>query len=127
MKNDPYWLPMYEREAAKAYFRQYFDLKREYLALDGKKGVSYEGDPGGSGVSDPTMKIAEKRLRIGRKIEKMERACKWASPTCWVWILMYVGDPKTDFKMLRQNGFPLTRSILYKLANKAYWKLSKMI
>lgn len=127
MKHDAYWLPVTERKAAMAYCQQYFSLKSRYLAMDGRRGVSYDKDPGGGGISDPTMQVAEKRARLSRKIEIIENACRWASPAMYPYLLLYVADPKTNFDQLQAKGFPLSRNHLSMLARKVYWRVSQRI
>ena len=127
MKRDAYRLPYAERDAARAYCRQYFTLKTRYMMMDGRKGVAYDNDPGGGGISDPTMRIAEKRANLSRKIDVIEGACKWASPSLYPYLLLYVADSKTDFHKLQEKGFPLNKNHLSLLARKVYWKVSQSI
>lgn len=126
-KDDIYWLSIYEREAARAYCRQYFELKSRYMLTDGRKGQAYDGDGVHSGVSDPTEKVAVKRMALARKIAIIEDACHFASTTWWSLILLYVADPKTDFKKLQENGFSLNRNHLSLFARKVYWYVSTHI
>ena len=126
-KDNPYWISEPEREAAKAYCHQYFELKTQYNAMDGRKGVSYDKEPGGGGISDPTEKTAVKRMALARKIAIIEDACRFASPQLWSMILLYVSDPKTDFKKLQELGFALNRNHLSLFARKVYWYVSMRI
>ena len=127
MKDDIYWISVPEREAAKAYCQQYFELKSQYLLMDGKKGQAYDGDGVHSGVSDPTEKTAVKRAALARKIAIIEDAARFASPTWWTLILLYITDSKTDFKKLQEKGFSLNRNHLSLFGRKAYWYVSMRI
>lgn len=127
MKDDIYWISVPERDAAKAYCLQYFELKAQYLTMDGRKGQSYDGDGVHSGVSDPTERTAVKRAALARKIAIIEDAARFASPTWWTLILLYISDPKTDFKKLQEKGFSLNRNHLSLFARKAYWYVSMRI
>ena len=127
MKDDIYWISVPERAAAKAYCQQYFELKSQYMLMDGRKGVSYDKDPGGGEISDPTEKVAVKRMALARKIAIIEDACHFASTTWWSMVLLYIADPKTDFKKLQEKGFSLNRNHIALFARKAYWYVSMRI
>ena len=125
-RNDPFWISERELDFARAYCRRYFELKSQYMAMDGLKGVAYDGDGIHSGVSDPTLIIGERRAKLAAKIELVENAAKFASANLWTYILLYISDPKTTYDKLKEHGFPLNKNHLTKLCRKAYYYVSKM-
>lgn len=124
---DRWWLPASERYAAMAYCRRYKELCARYHSLDGLRGVAYDGDPVQGEISDPTERIAARRLAYDRALGIIEDAARFASPSLEKWVLLYITDRRMTFERLREKGFPLGKNILTKLARKAYWKVAQRI
>lgn len=125
-RNDPFWISDKELDFARAYCRRYFELKAEYMAMDGLKGVAYDGDGIHSGISDPTMVIGERRAKLAAKIDIIENAARYANENLWTYILLYIVDPKATYDKLKEHGFPLNKNHLTKLSHKAFFYISKM-
>lgn len=124
-RNDPFWISRKELEFARAYCKRYNELKAIYATMDGRKGVAYDGDGIHAGISDPTMEAGDRRARISRKIEVIEKAAHFANNNLWAYVLLYITDDRMTFEKLRERGFPLGKNILTRIVRKAYWYVSE--
>lgn len=123
-----YTLSKFEFGYAKWYSLKYNEWLDEYNSLkDSVKAIQYTDAPRGSGISDPTEKLAERRAELRRKMLKVENAAVDAGGDIAKYILMAVINEDVTFSQLEAKGIPCGKNYFYERRRKYYWLLSKEI
>lgn len=123
-----YALSKFEFGYAKWYSLKYNEWLDEYNSLkDSVKAIQYTDVPRGSGISDPTEKLAERRDELRRKMLKIENAAVDAGGDIAKYILMAVINEDVTFNQLEAKGIPCGKNYFYERRRKYYWLLSKEI
>lgn len=123
-----YALSKFEFGYAKWFSLKYNEWLDEYNSLkDSVKAIQYSDMPKGSGKSDPTEKLAERRAELRRKMLKIENAAVDAGGDIAKYILLAVINEDMTFDKLKAKGMPCERTYFYEKRRKYYWLLSKEI
>ena len=102
-----YALSKFEFGYAKWFSLKYNEWLDEYNSLkDSVKAIQYTDMPKGSGKSDPTEKLAERRAELRRKMLKVENAAVDAGGDIAKYILLAVINEDMTFDKLKAKGMP---------------------
>lgn len=119
-----YYLPPESFRVAVGICRNYKNLKKELNALDGWHGSNQDGQPRGSGTSDPTAREGEKRAAIAAEIRLIESTVKeCAGSVLYPYILDFVTDARIGVKTLEARGMPCTRKLASCIRREVYYKI----
>lgn len=131
-RKDPFYLPKYQFRTAVNFCLQYKDLKAEYATMDGRRGMIYDDMPHGTGTTDPTMSVAEARMRISNKIDIIEGAVKtvscYSSKRIATHLLLAVTEEGMTYKELQEKyKIPVDRPSFSRYRRMIYWIVAQKI
>ncbi len=116
---------------AYSYCMQYNEWKEE-LALNTNtlRSPQITGMPGAHSGVDATQELAERRLNLTEKIEKIEETVREAcgeEMSLYEYLLEYVTTEGSTFKNMKQKGIPCERTCFYKIRRYFYYLMAKKI
>lgn len=103
----------------------YGEYKKRLAELDGRKAFVLDGMPHGTGISDPTSDIAEKRQRLQAKIDLIEDTVRKVDAALYEWLLLGV-TTDASYKYLRDSlGMPCGKDYYIKRYREVYYRIAK--
>lgn len=108
---------------------QYHEWKKELTGLtDTSKAITYSDMPKGNLNPDPTGDLVERREKLVRNIDIVERSAREADPELYEWLMLGVTNDGVNYESLRTlKGIPCSRNTYYERRRKFYYLLSKQI
>lgn len=131
-ERDMFYLPKYQFRTAVNFCLQYPEIKAEYETLDGSRAITQDGMPHGSGTSDPTMVIADRRAHLSKKLDIIEDAVTWASrysnkKIARHLLLAVTIENMTFDRLKREYKIPIDKNQFTKFRRMIYWKVAQKI
>lgn len=125
-RKNKYWLERQKYLTLYHYCLQYQSWKDEYVTLDGKKAMVYDGMPHGSSVGSPTENLAIKRAKLSDKIKQLEETAVETDPALAKWILKGVTDENATYTYLQMMmDIPCSQNTYHARKRRFYWLLDK--
>lgn len=108
---------------------KYYDWKSEYDALeDVSRGISYDSQPHGTGISNITANAGMRRAALKGKIDLIEQCAMEAGGEIYKWLLEGVTNDGMDYRTLKaKHKIPCGRDMYYDRRRKFYYLLSRKI
>lgn len=131
-KQNPLYINKHAFLSAYHFALQYPEWKRQYAdAIGGViKGVSYSDMPHGTGIGDPTARIAMRTSNLSSNIELIEETALMAGQDLAEYILFAVTHEGITYKYLngercKLGKIPCGRNQYYQMRRLFYYLLSK--
>lgn len=128
---DEFYLPKYQYRTAVNFCYQYKELKAEYEATDGQRGMVYDDMPHGSGTSDPAFIIGAKRAELAKKIELIEQSVLSACGSrraLYRLVLLGVTDESMTFNRLKAvYNIPVNKNQYTRIRRAIYWTVAQKL
>ena len=127
-KKSKYYVPKETFLTAVHYCKQYpLWLAELALTTDNNRAIRYDIDRvQTSGDTDPTMKIAVRRMAIEKKKKKVDDVAKAVAGDLDQWIIQGVCYDLTYYQ-LQQRGSPCGKDLYYSMRRKFYFMIAKEI
>lgn len=113
--------------AALHFAYQYNEWKKELSGLtDTSKAITYSDMPKGNINPDPTGELVERREKLVRKIDIVERCAREADPELYEYIMLGVTNENVTYDNLRAlKNIPCGHNVYYDRRRKFYYLLDK--
>lgn len=117
---------------ARSFCLQYPEWKEELReSISGVKSPQITGMPGAhNGGSDKTAAMAERRLLLREKVERVESTVREAvgeDQGLYDYLLEYVTTEGATFYWMKQKGIPCEKTYFYKVRRYFYFLMAKKI
>lgn len=126
-----YGISKHAFSTAYSYCLQYQEWKEELEAEDTTlKSPQITGMPSAHNGSDATGNLAQRRVELQRKVEKIEETVKeaiGADKILYAYLLEYVTTEGSTFQWMKQKGIPCERTYFYQLRRYFYFLMAKKI
>lgn len=129
-KSSKYYISKQKFLTARHFCLQYNEWRDEYrvLAGGGISGISSDGMPHGSNVSNPTELKAVRMAELSKKISLVECTALEAGEDIAEWVLKGVTSEDASFNYLKTvMGLPCEKDMYYDRRRKFYWLISQKI
>lgn len=125
-KSNKFYLPKHEYNMVVHFCMNYGEYKRQLAELDGKKAFVLDGMPHGTGVSDPTAEIAERRQRLQSKIDLIEATIRQVDAPLYDYLLLGI-TTDASYSYLRDLGIPCGKDYYIKRYREVYYRIAQEI
>ena len=127
-RKNEFYLPRHRYYELKHFCFQYPDWVRIYNSLTGlsSRPSDMRVNERANGHSDPTAKIAEKKVELSEKMEMIHTVAKNIAPDIYIPLIKGVTE-KLNYEQLRMNYDILcSRDAYYKYYRQFFWALDKV-
>lgn len=125
-RKNKYFIDKHRHYELKHFCLQYPSWKKSYSDLCGVTVSNNTGGIRGGDISDPTSKIAIKRIFYKNKMDLVEKAAKEADPYLYHYILKAVTEGLSFTYLQTQLQMPCGRDMYYDRYRKFFWILNGM-
>ncbi len=116
---------------ARSYCLQYPEWREELSTkTDTVASPAFDGMPSGYSGGDATATLAEHRIELRAKMEKVEETVREAvkkEPALYEYLLEYVTTDGATFHWMKSKGIPCERTYFYEVRRLFYWLMAKKI
>ena len=120
-----YYLPPSEFRLVAAFCMNYGEFKKKLAWLDGQRAMTYDGMPHGTDVTDPTFKVAEKRVRIQEKIDLIESTVREVAPEIYEWVLIGITTTASYDYLRSRLNIPCSKQYYGKRVHRIYYEIAQ--
>lgn len=126
-KKNKYWIEKHRYYELKHFCLQYPIWKRKYSELGflGGRSIDITGACGSTFNSNPTSRIAEKRLLYSDRIKLIERVAEETDPYIQEYIIKAVTEELSYNALKSKYDIPCSKDTYYDRYRRFFWLLNK--
>lgn len=124
-RKNKYWIDKHRHYELKHFCLQYPIWKKIYAGLNDVSISNSIKEIRGDDISDPTSKIAMKRLFYKNRIDLVEKTAKEADPDLYHYILKGVTEGLSFTNLQSKLQMPCGRDMYYDRYRRFFWLLNR--